>query len=129
MKRIKVVAAVLLENNKILATQRGYGEFKDGWELPGGKIEIGESPQEALIREIQEELEIIINVKELITTVEYCYSDFYLVMQCFLCTIESGEMILNEHKAARWLTKRELELVDWLPADANVIGKIKEVLQ
>ncbi len=125
MKKIEVVAAIIQKDRKIFATQRGYGEFKDGWEFPGGKIESGESPQQALVREIREELDTEIEVGELIETVEYDYPQFHLTMHCFWCTIKSGELILKEHEAAKWLTAEELESVDWLPADLGVVEKLK----
>lgn len=125
MKTINVVAAIIKENNKIFATQRGYGEFTGGWEFPGGKIEEGETPQEALIREIKEELDISIIVGELLDIVEYDYPTFHLSMQCFWATIEDGELILKEHMAAKWLKKDELESVNWLPADEGLVEKIK----
>ena len=124
MKTIKVVAAVIRSNDRIFATQRGYGEFKDGWEFPGGKMEAGETPQQALVREIKEELDTEIKVGELIDTVEYDYPDFHLSMDCFWAEIVSGNLILKEHEAARWLTRDELDSVDWLPADRNVSFQI-----
>ena len=126
MKNIKVVAAIIINNGKVFATQRGYGEFKDGWEFPGGKIEIGETPEQALVREIQEELDTQINVKEKIDTVEYDYPNFHLSMDCFICNVIKGTLILKEHESAKWLTKDELYSVDWLPADKGLIEKIKE---
>ena len=126
MKNIKVVAAIIINNGKVFATQRGYGEFKDSWEFPGGKIEIGETPEQALVREIQEELDTQINVKEKIDTVEYDYPNFHLSMDCFICNIIKGDLILKEHEAAKWLSKDELYSVDWLPADKDLIEKIKE---
>lgn len=128
MKTIKVVAAIIQDGNKIFATQRGYGEFKDGWEFPGGKIEQGETPEEALVREIKEELDTEIEVGEQIHTVEYDYPEFHLTMYCFLCRVLSGDLILKEHEAARWLTKETLDSVDWLPADEGLIEKLKRVL-
>uniref|UniRef100_I5ATY9 8-oxo-dGTP diphosphatase n=1 Tax=Eubacterium cellulosolvens (strain ATCC 43171 / JCM 9499 / 6) TaxID=633697 RepID=I5ATY9_EUBC6 len=133
MKTIRVVAAVIKTWNEegtplIFATQRGYGEYKDGWEFPGGKIEPGESPQEALRREIKEELETEISVGELIDTIEYDYPNFHLSMDCFWCEITKGNLVLKEHEAARWLTKEQLDEVDWLPADITLIGKIREEL-
>ena len=133
MNTIRVVAAVIQSVNEngepvILATQRGYGEYKDGWEFPGGKIETGESPAEALVREIREELDTTIVVGELIDTIEYDYPDFHLSMDCFLCEIEDGSPVLKEHEAARWLTKEQLNSVDWLPADLKLIGKCADML-
>ncbi|MDE7351666.1 MAG: 8-oxo-dGTP diphosphatase MutT [Acetatifactor sp.] len=129
MKTIKVVAAIIIHDGKIFATQRGYGEFKDGWEFPGGKIEPGETPQQALFREIKEELEAEIQVGELFDTVEYDYPQFHLSMDCFLCTLKSGKLVLKEHEAARWLTGDELENVEWLPADRDLAVKLKEICQ
>ena len=133
MKTIKVVAAVIKavnENGKpiIFATQRGYGEFKGGWEFPGGKIEPGETAQEALKREILEELDTEILVGKLIDTIEYDYPKFHLSMECFLSEIISGELVLKEHEAARWLTKEQLNEVEWLPADITLIEKIEKLL-
>ena len=132
MKTIKVVAAVIKsinQNNEpfIFATQRGYGEFKGGWEFPGGKIEAGETPQEALKREIKEELDTGISVKDLICTVEYDYPKFHLSMDCFWCEIINGNLILKEHEDAKWLTKDNLDSVEWLPADILIIKKIKSI--
>ena len=129
MKTIKVVAAVIKAVNKngediIFATQRGYGEFKDGWEFPGGKIEEGETPQEALKREIMEELDTEISVGELIDTIEYDYPTFHLSMDCFWCEVIKGNLVLKEAEDAKWLKKNELDKVDWLPADVELIGKI-----
>ena len=129
MKTIKVVAAVIKAVNKngediIFATQRGYGEFKDGWEFPGGKIEEGETPQEALRREIMEELDTEISVGELIDTIEYDYPTFHLSMYCFWCEVIKGNLVLKEAEDAKWLKKNELDKVDWLPADVELIGKI-----
>lgn len=126
MKTVRVVAAIILHNGKIFATQRGYGEFKDGWEFPGGKIEPGETPQEALTREIREELDMEIEVGDLLETVEYDYPNFHLSMDCFLCKIKSGDFVLKEHAAARWLIKEDLNSVAWLPADLGVILKIEK---
>ena len=131
MKKIRVVAAVMKDKNDknepiIFATQRGYGEFKGGWEFPGGKIEEGETPQEALKREIKEELDTEISVMDLIDTIEYEYPTFHLSMDCFWCRIESGDLILREHEAAKWLTKDNLDSVEWLPADITLIDKIRE---
>lgn len=123
-KVIEVVAAIIRDGDRIFATQRGYGEFKDGWEFPGGKIEAGETPEQALIREIKEELDIEIKVGELLHTVEYDYPKFHLRMYCFFCTIKSGELVLREHEAAKWLTKETLNSVEWLPADLELVDKI-----
>ena len=125
MKVVKVVAAIIAEKGRIFATQRGYGEFKDGWEFPGGKIEEGETPQQALVREIQEELDTEVEVGDLLGTVEYDYPTFHLSMQCFLCRIKSGRLNLKEHEAARWLAEDELDSVDWLPADIEVLDWIR----
>ncbi len=125
MKTIEVVAAIITHNGRVFATQRGYGEFKDGWEFPGGKMEPGETPQQALVREIQEELDTEIEVGELVETVEYDYPGFHLTMHCFLCTVRSGALVLKEHEAARWLTREELDDVDWLPADVKVVEKLR----
>ena len=133
MKTVRVVAAVIKAINEsgepiIFATQRGYGEFKDGWEFPGGKIEPGETPQEAIRREILEELDTEITVGERIDTIEYDYPEFHLSMDCFWCEIVNGDLVLKEHEAARWLTKDQLGDVDWLPADKTIIGKIADEL-
>jgi 8-oxo-dGTP diphosphatase len=119
------VAAIIKHDGKIFATQRGYGAFKDGWEFPGGKIEQGETPQEALRREIREELETDIEVGDLFDIIEYDYPEFHLSMGCYLCTIRSGSLVLKEHEAAKWLTKENLDSVDWLPADLTIIEKLK----
>ena len=129
MKTVRVAAAIIRSGHKIFATQRGYGEFKDGWEFPGGKIEAGETPQEALVREIREELDAEIQVGEKIDGVEYDYPDFHLSMECFWARIRSGELTLKEHEAARWLSREELDSVDWLPADLSLIRKIREQMQ
>ena len=129
MKTIKVVGAIIIHNNRIFATQRGYGDFKDGWEFPGGKIEPGETPQEALVREIKEELDTEIEVVDYLETVEYDYPNFHLSMDCFFCTIKSGELVLKEHEAARWLTADTLDSVDWLPADRGLIKAIKDYIE
>lgn len=128
MKRIEVVAAIITSGKKIFATQRGYGAFKGGWEFPGGKMEQGETPEQALVREIREELDTEINVGELLDTVEYDYPDFHLTMHCFLCTVKSGALVLKEHEAARWLTKETLYSVDWLPADVGMLEKLESIL-
>lgn len=130
MKTIRVVAAVIKVTNEkgdpmIFATQRGYGDFKGGWEFPGGKIEAGETPREALVREIKEELETEIAVGELIDTVEYDYPAFHLSMDCFWAEIVSGNLVLKEHEAAKWLTRDELDTVEWLPADVALIEKVR----
>lgn len=129
MKTVKVVAAIIIHDNLIFATQRGYGEFKDGWEFPGGKIETGETPQKALVREIKEELDTEIEVGDYLETVEYDYPNFHLSMDCFFCTIKSGEIVLKEHESAKWLNVKNLYSVDWLPADKGLIEQIKEALQ
>lgn len=126
MKTLHVVCAVIRKDDKIFATQRGYGEFKDGWEFPGGKIESGETPQQALKREIHEELDTEINVGDQIEMVEYDYPEFHLSMQCFWCNVVSGKLTLLEAEDARWLTKDTIESVDWLPADKELVQKIKE---
>lgn len=128
MKTINVVAAVIMKEGKVFATQRGYGEFKDGWEFPGGKVEAGESPEEALRREIREELEVEVNVGDLIDTIEYDYSAFHLSMKCYACTIAGGSPHLLEHEAARWLSADQLDSVAWLPADITLIPKIEGLL-
>lgn len=129
MKTIRVAAAVIREKDKIFATARGYGELKGGWEFPGGKIEAGETPQEALKREIMEELETEISVGELIDTIEYDYPTFHLSMDCFWCEIISGKLVLKEAEAARWLEKADLDIVEWLPADVTLIEKIREQMK
>ncbi len=126
MRNIEVVAAVIQRDNRIFATQRGYGEWKDWWEFPGGKIEEGETPKEALQREIKEELASDIEVSELIKSVEYNYPKFHLTMHCFLCTVKKGELTLLEHEAAKWLRLDELNTVKWLPADEEIVDVIKE---
>lgn len=124
-KIVKVAAAIIRDGNRIFATQRGYGEFKDGWEFPGGKIEEGETPQQALKREIMEELETEISVGELIDTIEYDYPTFHLSMDCFWAEIVSGDLVLKEHEAAKWLTREELDSVEWLPADVTLVEKLR----
>ncbi len=126
MKTVKVVAAIIHRDGKIFATARGYGDFKGGWEFPGGKIEPGETPEEALKREILEELDTEIRVEELIDTIEYDYPTFHLSMECFWCSIVRGDLILNEAEAARWLTREELRSVAWLPADETIIEEVGE---
>ena len=126
MKQIEVVAAIIVDSeNRIFATQRGSGDWKDWWEFPGGKIEPGETPEQALKREIWEELETRISVGQLLQTVEWDYPKFHLTMHCFFCRIESGSLTLKEHEAARWLAPDELSSVQWLPADWEVIEKLK----
>ena len=131
IKTINVAAAIIKSTNKkgnpiIFATQRGYGDFKGGWEFPGGKIEPGETPEEALMREIREELDTEISVESLLETVEYDYPNFHLSMKCYWCSVVSGDLVLKEHAAARWLSKEELFDVEWLPADVELIRKIQE---
>ena len=128
MKNIHVSAAIIMKDNKIFVTQRGYGEFKDWWEFPGGKIEAGETPQEALKREIMEELDTEVKVGALIDTIEYDYPNFHLSMDCFWCEVIHGELILKEAEDAKWLTKEHLADVKWLPADVTLIEKIGEAL-
>ena len=133
MKTVRVVAAVIRGVNEngepvIFATQRGYGEYKDGWEFPGGKIESGETPQQALVREIKEELNITTVVGQLIQTIEYDYPTFHLSMDCFWCEIAAGNPVLMEHEAACWLTAEQLDTVNWLPADVKLIEKIREAM-
>ena len=139
MKTVRVVAGIIIEDGKVFATQRGYGEFKDGWEFPGGKIEQGETPEEAVVREIMEELDTEVEVKELFDTVEYDYPKFHLSMDCFICKIKKGDLVLKEHEAAKWLTKEKLgtvewltketlHTVDWLPADYGLVEKLREML-
>ncbi len=128
MKTINVVAAIIIKDNKIFATQRGYGEFKDGWEFPGGKVEQGEAPENAIVREIKEELDTTIEVKEYFDTVEYDYPNFHLSMKCYICTVLSGKLELLEHEAAKWLDKDSLDSVAWLPADLGLVDKLKDYL-
>ena len=125
MKRIEVVAAIIRKEGRIFATQRGYGEWKDWWEFPGGKMEPGETPEEALKREIREELSTEICVDELLCTVEYDYPKFHLTLHCYLCSLVTEALHLNEHEAARWLANDELDSVKWLPADREVIEKMR----
>ncbi len=129
VKTVSVVAAVIYHEGKIFATQRGYGEFKDGWEFPGGKIEEGETPQEALAREIKEELDTEIEVGRHINKIEYNYDTFHLSMDCFWCEIKKGRLSLLEHEAAKWLTADEIYSVDWLPADKIVIPEIRDAMR
>ena len=126
MKQIEVVAAIIHDDEgHIFATQRGYGDFKDWWEFPGGKMEAGETPEEALVREIREELSAEISVDEFLCTVEYDYPMFHLTMHCYLCSLVTEALHLNEHEAAKWLAKDELDSVKWLPADLEVVQTIK----
>lgn len=124
MKTIEVVAAIIQKDDHFLATQRGYGEFEGMWEFPGGKIEESEYREDALKREIQEELNVEINIEEFLCTVDYDYPNFHLTMHCYLCSVASGDIELREHKSARWLTAETLDSVEWLPADKEVIDKL-----
>lgn len=128
MKTIEVVAAIIHHDDKILATQRGYGDFKDGWEFPGGKMEKDETAEHAIVREIQEELNVTIRPELLLHTVEYDYPNFHLTMHCFISSITNGKIELREHEDARWLEPKDLDSVDWLPADVEVVKKLKEYL-
>lgn len=128
MKSIEVVAAVIIRDNQVFATQRGYGEWKDWWEFPGGKIEPGECPKEALKREIKEELDAEICVGKLLQTIEWDYPTFHLTMHCFICSLESESLHLNEHEASKWLTKDKIKSVQWLPADDIILEKISQLL-
>ena len=128
MKTIRVAAAVIREKEKIFATARGYGELKGGWEFPGGKIEPGETPQQALIREIKEELDVKIDVGDLIETIEYDYPTFHICMNCYLCSIVKGSLMLKEHEDAKWLTKENLYSVNWLDADLEVLDIVSNLL-
>lgn len=128
MKTIEVVAAVIVRDGRIFATQRGYGDFKDFWEFPGGKIEKGESPEDALVREIKEELEADITVDSFLRTVEYDYPKFHLILHCYLCSLKNDTLHLLEHESARWLSREELDSVDWLPADHSIIRRLKRML-
>ena len=129
MKTIHVVAAVIRDGNRVFATQRGYGPYRDGWEFPGGKIEPGETPEQALIREIREELDTEISTGDLLTQIEYDYPEFHLSMGCYWCTVRSGHLTLKEHEAARWLSLEELDDVSWLPADRAAVALIKQKLK
>ena len=128
MKTIEVVAAIIVKDGKILATQRGYGEYKDGWEFPGGKVQQGETAEEAIVREIEEELRVTIHPDKFVTTVDYDYPNFHITMHCFLSSITQGEIELVEHEAMKWLTRDELDTVDWLPADIEVVEALKKLL-
>lgn len=125
MKKMKVVAAIIRDGDRIFATARGYGEFKGGWEFPGGKVEEGETPEQALAREIKEELDTEIEVGEYLDTIEYDYPTFHLSMRCYWCKVVTGELVLKEAEAARWLTKETIDDVEWLPADLTIIAKIR----
>lgn len=126
MKQIKVVAAIIQKENKILATKRGYGEFINMWEFPGGKIESGETKEQALVREIKEELNIEISVDKFALDIEYQYPNFYLFMSCFMCSIKEGSIELLEHNDGKWITKEELNTLNWLPADIDAVNYLKE---
>lgn len=128
MKKIEVVAAIIEKNKSFLATQRGYGDFKGMWEFPGGKVEEGEDPKDALVREIKEELNVEIGVKEFLCTVDYDYPTFHLTMHCYLCHVVKGDLYLNEHLAAKWLKPEELDQVEWLPADIDVVRALEKLL-
>ena len=128
MKTIEVVAAIIIKDGEVFATQRGYGEWQGWWEFPGGKIEPGETPQEALVREIREELDADISIGALLETVEWDYPTFHLTMHCYLCTLLSDSLNLNEHQAAAWLTPQTLTTVKWLPADEEMVERIRETL-
>lgn len=128
MKNINVVAALIVDNGRIFATQRGYGEYKDWWEVPGGKVEPGETPEEALVREIKEELATEIAVERYVTTVEWDYPTFHLSMRCYLCSVVSGALTLLEHEAAAWLDREHLRSVNWLPADKAILDEIEKLL-
>ena len=129
MKTVRVVAAVIRDGGRVFATQRGYGDYKDWWEFPGGKIESGETPADALKREIREELDTEIEVGDLITTVEYDYPDFHLSMDCFWASVVSGNLLLREHEAARWVSLSDMEELRWLPADVIVTERIRQVTE
>lgn len=127
MKTIEVVAAVITNHKEIFATQRGYGEFKDFWEFPGGKMEQGETRENALKREIIEELETEINILQFLKTIEYDYPNFHLIMHCYLCEVEKGDLELKEHKDACWVKQDELDKIEWLPADLDLIEELKQI--
>jgi 8-oxo-dGTP diphosphatase len=126
LKTIEVVAAIIQDGERYFATQRGYGDYKDWWEFPGGKVEAGETPEEALVREIQEELDTTIKVERFLTTVDWDYPKFHLTMHCYLCTVAEGDLTLREHEAAKWLTMEDIDSVNWLPADVLVVNALKE---
>ncbi|MGB4659213.1 MAG: (deoxy)nucleoside triphosphate pyrophosphohydrolase [Mobilitalea sp.] len=129
MKTIEVVAAIIIKDDKILATKRGYGEFINMWEFPGGKIEVGETKETALIREIEEELLVLIDVKEFLCTIDYDYPNFHLTMHCFICQVENGKLTLVEHNDAKWLEVNDLSTLEWLPADLSILISIKDWFQ
>ena len=126
LKTIEVVAAIIQDGERYFATQRGYGDYKDWWEFPGGKVEAGETPEEALVREIQEELDTTIKAERFLTTVDWDYPKFHLTMHCYLCTVAEGDLTLREHEAAKWLTMEDIDSVNWLPADVLVVNALKE---
>ena len=128
MKTVKVVAAIIRRDHRVFATERGYGEFRGGWEFPGGKVEVNETPEDALRREIREELNVRIEIESYFDTIEFDYPQFHLSMDCYLAHIASGSLVLLEHEAARWIAKEELEEVNWLPADRTILEHLKEVL-
>ena len=128
-KNIRVVAAIIKRSNEVFATQRGYGNYKDWWEFPGGKIEAGETPEQALVREIREELATDITVDDYLTTVEYDYPEFHLSMACYWCSVKEGHLTLLEHEAARWLPFENLRQVNWLPSDVLVIEEIEKTIK
>ena len=128
MKTIQVVAALIVHDRRIFATQRGYGDWKGWWEFPGGKVEAGEAPEDALVREIREELAAEIRVERYVTTVEWDYPTFHLSMRCYLCSVVSGSLVLLEHEASTWLDREHLRSVQWLPADETIISKIETLL-
>ena len=129
MKKIKVAAAIIVDGDRILATQRGYGEFKGFWEFPGGKVEAYESSESAVVREIQEDLSATVEVKQFFKTIEYDYETFHLSMDCFICNLKAGHPVLKEHESAKWLTADTLSSVDWLPADLSIISELKVYLE
>ena len=129
MKTIKVAAAVIIRDSRVFAVQRGYGEYKDWWEFPGGKVEAGETSEKTIVREIKEELGTLISADKLLCTVEYDYPSFHLAMDCYLCTVLEGNLTLMEHEDARWLTPEELYDVKWLPADVTAVNLVNDILQ
>ena len=128
LKKVEVVAAIIRKGDRVFATQRGYGEWKDWWEFPGGKMEAGESPEEALVREIREELDTEISVEEYLTTIEWDYPEFHLTMHCYMCSLVTDALHLNEHEAACWLTAANLHSVNWLPADYSILELLENEL-